>query len=66
MKIYDGGSNEEVYNTNTGLSFLTGNSAPSEPISSLGNQIFITFGASHHGHGKGFTAKFTFGNITKS
>ena len=64
MNIYDGGSNEEV--DNIGLSFLTGNSAPSEPISSLGNQIFITFGASHHGHGKGFTAKFTFGNITKS
>ena len=60
LNIYDGGSNKE--NINTGISFLSGNLAPADPVKSLGNQIFITFDASHQEDGKGFTAKITFGN----
>ena len=56
--MYDGGSEKDEL-----LNSLTGNSIPS-PVTSLGNQIFITFTSDGNGVGKGFTAKITFGNKT--
>ena len=60
LNIYDGGS---AKNKDTMLYFLTGNNVLT-PITSSRNQIFITFNTDHHGVGKGFTAKITFGNRT--
>ena len=56
MKIYDGGSHKDEL-----LIAVTGNSVPS-PVTSLGNQMFITFTTDGNAVGKGFTAKITFGN----
>ena len=58
LKIYDGGSDKDEL-----LNSLTGNSIPS-PVTSLGNQIFITFTSDGNGVDKGFTAKITFGITT--
>ena len=58
MKIYNGGSDKDE-----SIISLSGNSAPS-PVTSLRNQMFITFTADGNGVGKGFTAKITFGNRT--
>ena len=55
MEIYNGGSNKDEL-----LIFVAGNSAPS-PVTSLGNQMFITFTTDGNGASKGFTAKITFG-----
>ena len=55
MKIYDGGSSKDIL-----LISITGNSIPS-PVTSLGNQMFITFTTDGNGVGKGFTTKITFG-----
>ena len=55
MKIYDGGSDKDQQ-----LNFFTGNNLPMETIST-GNQIFIMYGRSAYGAGKGFSASFEFG-----
>ena len=55
MKIYNGGSDKDE-----SIISLSGNSVPS-PVTSLGNQMFITFTTDGNGVGKGFTAKITFG-----
>ena len=55
--MYDGGSYKDGL-----LNSLTGNSVPS-PVTSLGNQMSITFTTDGNAVGKGFTAKITFGNI---
>ena len=57
MKIYNGGSDKDEL-----LISETGNSVPSS-VTSLKNQIFITFTTFGNGVGKGFTTKLTFGNI---
>ena len=56
MSLYDGGSDIDDL-----LISVTGNSAPSL-VTSLRNQIFIMFTTNSNEIGKGFTAKFTFGN----
>ena len=56
MKIYDGGSHKDEL-----LITVNGNSIPS-PVTSLGNQMFITFTIGGNAVGKGFTANITFGN----
>ena len=56
MKIYDGGSHKDEL-----LIAVNGNSVPS-PVTSLGNQMFITFTTDGNAVGKGFTANITFGN----
>ncbi len=56
MKIYDGGSHIDEL-----LFPVTGNSLPSL-VTSLGNQMFISFTTDGNAVGKGFTAKITFGN----
>ena len=55
LKLYDGGSDKDEL-----LNSVTGNSAPSQIISSR-NQMFIKFITDGNGAGKGFTAKITFG-----
>ena len=55
MKIYDGGSDKDQQ-----LNFFTGNNLPTETIST-GNQMFIMYGRSAYGAGKGFSATYTFG-----
>ena len=57
MKIYDGGSDKDDL-----LISKTGNSVPT-PVTSLRNQMFITFTTNGNGVGKGFTAKIRFGSI---
>ena len=54
--MYDGGSYKDDL-----LISETGNSAPSS-VTSLGNQMFITFTIGGNAVGKGFTANITFGN----
>ena len=56
MKIYDGGSDKDE------LIYVHENSGPSL-IKSDRNQIFISFTTDGKGVDKGFTAKFTFGNL---
>ena len=58
LKMYDGGSEKDEL-----LNSLTGNSAPS-PVTSLRNQIFITFTSDGNEVDKGFTARITFCNRT--
>ena len=55
MKIYNGGSDKDE-----NIFSATGNSAP-EPVTALGNQIFIIFITDGDGDGYGFTAKIVFG-----
>ena len=55
MKIYTGGSDKDE-----NIFSATGNSAP-EPVTALGNQIFIIFITDGNGDGYGFTAKIVFG-----
>ena len=57
LKIYDGGSDKDAL-----LFSETGNSVPSS-VTSIKNQIIITFTTNGNEVGKGFTAKITFGNI---
>ena len=55
MTIYNGGSDKDE-----NIFSATGNSAP-EPVTALGNQIFIIFITDGNGDGYGFTAKIIFG-----
>ena len=56
MKIYEGGSDKDELIYDYAISALT-------LVKSYGNQIFISFTTDGKGVDKGFTAKFTFGNL---
>ena len=56
LKLYDGGSDKDEL-----LISKTGNCTLFQ-VTSFRNQIFIMFTSDSNGVGKGFTAKFTFGN----
>ena len=55
LKIYDGGSNKDVIIYD---GFQHNNS---DTVTSMGNQMFITFKPDVNGVGKNFTANITFG-----
>ena len=55
MKVYDGGSDNDIL-----LNGLTGNNLPTT-ISSSGNQMFISFNRTGNEVVKGFLISFTFG-----
>ena len=58
LDIFNGGINIEEYLI---FSSFTINAVPSSPVTSYGNQIFITFSTDNNGLDKKFSAKITFG-----
>ena len=60
LKIYNGGGEKDDL-----LTYVTGNLVPS-PVSSIKNQMFISFTTNGIGVGKGFTTKIAFGNLIRT